>query len=308
MKYGRYIIGGLIIVTIAAIFHGRRIDEGFKDSKIELKGVILQPLGGLGNQLYVYAAGIVMKRGLNVPVYLLPPMNNVHTTRDYRKYMTECEPIEPSDRRVKSAIIVQNLQGESITSPWTPSMVPTEYPRYVAYSYGNYFQNYRSISESIPIIRDTFIKELQRVYKTTNINSSVSAFIHVRRGDYLIPGNEQYALKFPYYQKGLDLLNKTSTVQRIYIISDDIPWCKNQTWKTMKSITYFDDPDELKTLYIMSQCKQGAIISNSTFSTWGAALGAAGEKTPVVGYPSTWIYDLQNDFPSNWIKIQSNGK
>jgi Glycosyl transferase family 11 len=303
MKHTKYIVGGLILLTIAFIFHGGVAAEGFKDGEKKLKGVILQPLGGLGNQLYVYAAGIIIKRTLGVPVFLLPHVSNVHTSRDYRDYMTYCEPIDPSDRRVKSAVVIPHLQS-GITSPWTPDMIPGNYDRYILYPAPNFYQHYASIRDSIPIIRDTFIKHLETMYKNITINSSVSAFIHVRRGDYLNPENEQYALKFPYYQRGLDLLNKAKTVQRIYIVSDDVPWCKNQGWKTTKNILYFDDPDELKTLYLMTQCKQGAIMSNSTFSTWGAALGAGSESNSVVAYPSKWIFNLHMEFPPSWIKIQ----
>ena len=42
------------------------------------------------------------------------------------------------------------------------------------------------------------------------------------------------------------------------------------------------------TLALMSLCKAGAICANSTFSWWGAFLGAHGVRAPVF-VPERWI-------------------
>jgi hypothetical protein len=121
----------------------------------------------------------------------------------------------------------------------------------------------------------------------------------VRRGDYLSSGGGYRLLDMDYYRKGIDHLNGVQNIQRIYIISDDIAWCKQQEWSTKKELVYFDDPDELKTLYLMSQCWAGAVISNSTFSCWGAFLGSY-ERAEKIVYPSKSFMD---SLPESWIKI-----
>ena len=56
--------------------------------------------------------------------------------------------------------------------------------------------------------------------------------------------------------------------------------------------------NELHTLYCMIKCKGGAVISNSTFSWWGAILG---ENNKVV-YPKNWYGDAKPTlFPEGWI-------
>jgi hypothetical protein len=54
------------------------------------------------------------------------------------------------------------------------------------------------------------------------------------------------------------------------LLSDDIPWCRQQTWLTSgeSSVTFIEEPCELRALGIMASCKKGAIIANSTFSWW----------------------------------------
>ena len=48
-----------------------------------------------------------------------------------------------------------------------------------------------------------------------------------------------------------------------YIISDDIAWCKKEKWNSTKKIVFYDEPDEMKTLYLMSQCSKGSNPSTS---------------------------------------------
>ena len=125
--------------------------------------------------------------------------------------------------------------------------------------------------------------------------------MHVRRGDYTEQGNTPYLLDNDYYLKALKHLNTRENIKTINVFSDDIAWCKQQGWESPKQIIFVDEPDEMKALYMMSQCTEGAIISNSTFSTWGALLGAS--ESGVVIYPSKWLYGAETAFPSSWIRI-----
>lgn len=53
----------------------------------------------------------------------------------------------------------------------------------------------------------------------------------------------------------------------------------------------------------MSLCYSGAICANSTFSWWGAFLGAYSQRNPVF-VPRNWIREkIWNLFPEEWIII-----
>jgi hypothetical protein len=104
-----------------------------------------------------------------------------------------------------------------------------------------------------------------------------------------------------YYRRGL---TKIDAKLRWIVISDDVAWCREQELFTeFPAIEIVDEPDELNGLALMSLCCGGAIIANSTFSWWGAMLGAEPAGAMVV-YPSLWFSHAKPDlFPSRWTRL-----
>ena len=96
---------------------------------------------------------------------------------------------------------------------------------------------------------------------------------------------------------------RVSGPRRWLVVSDDIEWCKQQPWLTKHPFEIVDEKDELAGLMLMSLCEGGAVISNSTFSWWGAMLGCGATGVPVA-YPAKWIGKENPDlFPPSWIRI-----
>jgi len=164
-----------------------------------------------------------------------------------------------------------------------------------------YFQYLPPIESAIPVIRNDLINllspyrdSLRKKYSFTD--PTHLGFMHVRRGDYLkhpwcVQTEEYYSLAIPHIP----------AVSRWIVLSDDIEWCRAQPLFALCEIV--DEPDELVGLALMSLCHGGAIIANSTYSWWGAMLGAHNSGTPVV-YPSKWLQDASpNLFPRKWIRI-----
>jgi hypothetical protein len=129
--------------------------------------------------------------------------------------------------------------------------------------------------------------------------------IHVRRGDYL--SNECRMCGFNVLTKEQidDILKIHFPLNRVIFVSDDLDWCK----ENFKGDRYvFADRDcknhtEMD-LYIQTQCG-GNIISNSTFSWWGAYLNP--NSKVVVPYP--WFSNApwgnhEQIYCENWIKYQ----
>ncbi len=125
--------------------------------------------------------------------------------------------------------------------------------------------------------------------------------IHVRRGDYLKYPNHHPVQTIEYYRKGINLLEPIT--DKFIIFSDDIEWCKENL--KLDNVIYIENEKDYIELYLMSLCNNN-IISNSSFSWWGAWLNKNDDKV-VIG-PKMWfgseIKENDNDIiPQNWYKL-----
>lgn len=130
-------------------------------------------------------------------------------------------------------------------------------------------------------------------FKTTSI--------HVRRGDYLKYPNHHPSQTIEYYKKAIEILKNDTDL--FLVFSDDIEWCKNNL--NFIDPIYIENEKDYNELYLMSLCDNN-IISNSSFSWWGAWLNKNKDKK-VIG-PSVWfgnaIREKTDDIiPEDWMKI-----
>lgn len=122
-----------------------------------------------------------------------------------------------------------------------------------------------------------------------------SVMVHVRRGDYLTWAAQRHGvLPVSYYQEAA----KQFPNARFFLFSDD----ENYTLPfpcTRVHCTPHED------LHLMSLCK-GAILANSSFSWWGAWLGADKTGGKVIA-PKQWFAhgnsDAQDIVPERWTQI-----
>jgi hypothetical protein len=120
-----------------------------------------------------------------------------------------------------------------------------------------------------------------------------AAFLHVRRGDYLHPACAHHNVDLTsYYALALSLYDEDTT---IVVCSDDRAWCISELPTKFPAIArarwaFLEAASAASTLACMAACGRGGICANSTFSWWGAALGAAAQGTATAFWcmPGTW--------------------
>lgn len=249
---------------------------------------------GLGNQLFVYAAALVAKKRLGMPLCTLPARMAGHTDKNYRKLLfTNSKPVENSDpaikeRMNKSTTVLGHL-GSTHTK-WVNTNIVANTSKNVILA-STYFQNYQAIKGIIPEMREQIVSALDKQHPELKdkIDSPTTAFMHVRRGDY----NKSFgqALGKNYYQNGLNELSKLDNLKKVCVFSNDMEWCNAQgfTVGEGKTLEMIDEKDEIKSFYLMILCKRGALISASTFSLWAAIFGAATNTNPLIIYPKNWF-------------------
>ena len=261
---------------------------------------------GLGNQLFIYAAGLTVKHKHKLPICIIKAKNNPHSNKNYRN-LFHATKLNTTRNSV-------NILGKNrgYTNAWNilsnyNSNKNIKLP-------DNLYQNYKSIHHIIPTMKNIlldneFNKNPRYIEYKKLIESPLNtAFMHVRRGDKILRGQE---LDVKYFQRGLEHLNKNANIKTIYIFSNDLDWCKKHDadWKTTtaKPIIYYDNSDELIILYMMMNCLGGAILSNSTFGMWGAMLGADTNPNSTIAYnsrPQEYIGKINPiQFPDRWIGL-----
>ena len=140
--------------------------------------------------------------------------------------------------------------------------------------------------------------------------------LHIRRSDYIKLQHTHNVLPIKYYENAVNILKESlgkDYNDYIYLIfSDDINWCKTQTFlTTLPDVHFVADSDsftkgpvEIFQLYLMSMCDHN-IIANSSFSWWGAYLNENPNK--IVISPTKWFNPggpkkWSDIYCDNWIK------
>lgn len=96
--------------------------------------------------------------------------------------------------------------------------------------------------------------------------------ISIRRGDYVNNPN-YYNLPITYFIRALFDNFPHWQDCNVIIFSDDIPYCRVH-FGCLPNVTFSDNNSNIEDLCLLSQC-ENLIISNSTFSWWGAYLSNA---------------------------------
>lgn len=146
-----------------------------------------------------------------------------------------------------------------------------------------YFQSYKYLNRERVLKQfaiDKITREFIHLTYPEIINEDFTS-IHVRRGDYLKVLHKHPFCGIKYYLKAIDIIGKN---KNFIVVSDDISWCKNNI--KLKNIIYVENTSPIIDLYIQSFCNNN-IISNSSFSWWGAYLNNNTNKKVIM--PSLWF-------------------
>lgn len=280
--------------------------------------IIVKITGGLGNQMFQYALGrklsianeVEFKLDINeyqsdkIRSYTLNKFNiseNIATSEEIESIKNPHGILSEVFRRVRF----------KITKNVYPDWEPWVFKKKDKYYFDGFWQTERYFLD----IRSTLLHEftlktpLEKSHPdlTKEVEANNSLSIHIRRGDYLTNADD-YNFKLMrstgYYQKSLEYLVSRTPNAKLYVFSDDPEWVQEHL--DLPADTHFATEYNLtdyQELILMSKCKHN-IISNSTFSWWGAWLNNFTNK--VVIAPSPWTSAPDNEkrhgniIPDTW--------
>jgi len=165
----------------------------------------------------------------------------------------------------------------------------------------------------------TFKPEQSNVDIAVNkiINDTESVSIHIRRGEIVEESQNQPTYNFihyDYYKKCINYIADNVKNPRFFVFSDDMDWVKTNfkipfpteyVDHNYDAIDYrVDSGADFQDMRLMSQCKHN-IITNSSFSWWGAWLNRNNKKLVCAPkeFNRIWNFDNKDIVPDNWVKF-----
>ena len=291
--------------------------------------IIVRLIGGLGNQMFQYAAGRSLAKRNNAVLKL-----DVSSYAEYyklRKFSLNAFDIKATfasqseiyklTLRPKGVLrkICNRLFNVKYSRP--PSLIKEKHfhydPRFLTLPDNVYLEGYWQSERYFENVHQELKREF--VFKTPqsdldrtlteNITSTNSVSVHVRRGDYV--NNPEirkmlHLLDRDYYRKSLDYFSQHLKDPVFVVFSDDKAWVK-ENFRFPYDMIFVEHNDESKCiedLRLMSQCKHH-VIANSSFSWWGAWLGSEPGKK-IIG-PGKWFvdsrYNVKDLLPEDWVVL-----
>jgi|TARA_B110000037_G_C17096062_1_gene496015 hypothetical protein len=287
--------------------------------------IIVRLNGGLGNQIFQYAAAYslaiknqdVLKIDLNnqsTSSYGLELMNfniraQIASSEEVKSLRSPYGAFSSIKRIINQKVLKRYFHD------WHPEIMTLTGDIYL----DGYFQSNLYFSK----VRDQLFKEITLNRRLLNncldicnlINSEqCPVSVHLRRGDYVNNSRNKvlHDICTPeYFYAAIKQIESDFTGVTLCIFSDDVEWVKkNYAWK-LNTIFISDklgkNRDSLSAseeLFLMSNCHHN-IISNSTFSWWGAYLNQNKKKKVIA--PNLWnrsqIFKHKNIIPIDWIQI-----
>ncbi|MBS1759970.1 MAG: alpha-1,2-fucosyltransferase [Bacteroidetes bacterium] len=283
--------------------------------------IISKIIGGLGNQLFQYAAAKALAVHHTTQLKL-----DVSGFDSYKLRNFELDAFNVSYEKASEQEIA-SFSNRTFLKKVTDRIGPYSgrtffrekffhfHKGFLKYPSNTYLKGYwQSEKYFLPIeniirqeftLKPNFIQNVKDYGETIKINETVA--LHIRRGDYA--NKETLTLHgiipLSYYKEAVHLMQQKSPNIHLLIFSDDINWAKeNLHFPNMVFVSNDMTKTAFEDLYLMSHCKHN-IIANSSFSWWGAWLNNNPEK--IVIAPKNWFNqgpkDTYDIYPKGWIKL-----
>lgn len=292
--------------------------------------IIVKLIGGLGNQMFQYAAGRRLAKKLGVELKLDVLGFEEYKLHRYSLCAFSIKEKFASREEVLAltalgwgvfAGVARRLLGRppvQTSSHFKEKKLFCFDPEVFTLSDNVYldgsWQNEKYFKDIEDIIRREFTVKASPEGRNKELLDEMSGCesvaLHVRRADFVdnaYTAGVHGVCGVDYYERAVRMLADRLAYPRFYVFSDDPGWA-GENLKLGHPTTVVDHNGADKNyedLRLMSGCKH-QIIANSTFSWWGAWLNQNQGK--VVIAPGRWMlsneYDASDVVPRGWEKLQ----
>jgi len=301
---------------------------------VESLSITVQLVGGLGNQLFGYYAGkyLAELRETDLVLDLSRQTLNFHN----RSSILDTFLIEEINAKDGGGVswVPSRKHTEVLLSKvprwlFDTEKIATKYLKYFrarglgwestldSVSNGStitgYFQTYKYFmechSQMSPPTMTPARPSRWFIEKSKEAREERPVVVHLRRGDYQNPINSfMGVLSATYFKDAIDylLMSPEYRGSEIWIFSDSLALAQEELKSLGRRLTFINQPESSPAVESMSLFSMGraSIISNSTFSYWGAMFSKA--STTIA--PKKWFksaHDPHELIPPNWLRHES---
>ncbi|MDD5056763.1 MAG: alpha-1,2-fucosyltransferase [Sideroxydans sp.] len=291
--------------------------------------VISHILGGIGNQMFQYAAGRALSHS-NGQRFLL----DLSDFSNYRLHHGfELSRVFNVNAEIASPATLHEMLGWR-ANRWSkrmlrrPQLAWFRGKRFKVEPHFNYWHDFNKLKDDCylygywqseqyfnqyeSLIRQdfTFREQLggRNAELALEMANTQSVSLHVRRGDYVSNPKNRNVLEvcsLDYYRKAIAYVAERVERLVFYVFSDDMAWVK-QNLPVGFPCVYVEhnrQQESYRDMQLMSLCRHH-VIANSSFSWWGAWLNANPDKLVIA--PQSWFRSGNNDcdlIPGDWVRL-----
>jgi len=298
-------------------------------AEVRSQGITSILRGGLGNQLFQYAAGRSVAERLQCPLFFEVSQLGFsllgNTPRDFAlEWQIKPKQILSAGHGAKafkySRHILEKLSPASGTGifqeagfPYNNQVLNIQ----IGTTLSGYFQSWRYFDDIASSLRLELLQNSPRStwFDKTMLELEASGpyiAAHVRRGDYMKSRNAKYhgILGPLYYKTALDTLKNRGVKGRLALFSDEPEFAVEVLGGDVNDAYVVKPPKNAHPMESITLMSGGCAVvtANSSFSWWGAWLGDP-TRTTVIS-PTPWLsnrlLDDRDVCPTNWLKVPSN--
>jgi hypothetical protein len=276
---------------------------------------LIKMIGGLGNQMFIYAFYLQMRKRFPGTRIDLSDMRHYHAHNGYEldrvfgisdNEFCIAKPLKKVLEFLFFKVILERKQNLETMEAFTKSYA------YPFLYFKGFYQSERFFKDVEGEVRQAFAFDLNKANAESQTlarqiqENPHAVSLHVRRGDYMEPKfYKRYGTvcSQAYFQRAVEMMLAQVPQAHFYIFSDDVEWVQQNLRLPRATVVSCNrGADSWQDMMLMSLCRHN-IICNSTFSWWGAWLNANPEKRVIA--PSRWLADVDMPYiiPETWIKV-----
>jgi hypothetical protein len=288
--------------------------------------IIVQLIGGLGNQLFQYATGRRLAHIHNAEIKL--DITPFETYKLHHYSLQHFNIIEEFADASEVARLKHTGISRKLIRLIDKLRLPIKLSHVIERTYAfdpailrlgpdvyleGFWQTAKYFDDIIPLLRQELTVKMppdqENAAMADQIQSVTGVSLHVRRADYATDAaalNRHGLMPLSYYGNAVNYIAERVENLNLFMFSDDPGWVqKNLQFKhPITYVTHNRADRNYEDLRLMSLC-QHHIIANSSFSWWGAWLGS--NPTKIVVAPHKWANDLAlntpDRLPAAWKKM-----